>query len=236
MHLFYTPDINENSSEYLLNEEESRHCISVLRLTVDSQIYLIDGKGTFYTAKIISASPKKTLLQIISFTKEFNKRNHYLHIAVAPTKNIDRFEWFLEKATEIGIDEITPIICDRSERKEVKIDRLNKVIIAAIKQSANTYVPKLNNAIGFKSFMQIDNSNSQKFIAHCEDTPKATLKAELVINNHYTLLIGPEGDFTLPEIAEANNAGFMAITLGKSRLRTETAALAVCFEVNFLNR
>ena len=236
MHLFYTPDINENSSEYLLNEEESRHCISVLRLTVDSQIYLIDGKGTFYTAKIIAASPKKTLLQIISFTKEFNKRNHYLHIAVAPTKNIDRLEWFLEKATEIGIDEITPIICERSERKEVKTDRLNKIIIAAIKQSGNTYVPKLNEAIGFKNFLKLNHSNSQKFIAHCEESTKSDLKAELILYNHYTILIGPEGDFALPEITEANNAGYKNITLGNSRLRTETAALAACFEVNFLNR
>ena len=236
MHLFYTPDINELSSEHFLNEEESRHCIRVLRLTVDNQIYLIDGVGGFYTAKIISASPKKTLLQIISFTKEFNKRNHYLHLAVAPTKSMDRFEWFLEKATEIGVDEITPIICDRSERKEVKTDRLTKVIISAIKQSGNTYVPRLNNAIDFKSFLQMDNNNSEKFIAHCEDTRKAELKAELAINKQYTILIGPEGDFTMPEIVDANKAGYIDITLGKSRLRTETAALAACFEVNFLNR
>ena len=236
MHLFYTPDINELSTEYHLSEEESRHCTSVLRLNVGSLIYLIDGKGGFYNAKIISASPKKTILQIVSITNNFNKRNHYLHMVVAPTKNIERFEWFLEKATEIGIDEVTPIICERSERKELKVERLNKIIISAIKQSGNAYLPKLNASVSFKNFLQQQNNGSQKFIAHCEDIEKVSINSAFIKHSKYTILIGPEGDFTLNEIMLAQSNDYLGITLGQNRLRTETAALEACFEINFLNR
>ena len=139
MHLFYTPDISEKT--YILNEIESKHCIKVLRLSSNDQIDLIDGKGNYYKAKITDPNPKKCKVEVINTINEYNKRNHYLHIAIAPTKNIDRFEWFLEKATEIGIDEITPIICEHSERKVVKADRLDKIIVSAIKQSIKAYKP-----------------------------------------------------------------------------------------------
>ncbi len=233
MHLFYTPDIK--SDNYTLNEEESKHCTKVLRLQKDDEIYLVDGKGGYYKAIISNTHPKKTELQILSVQQEFGKRNHYLHVAVAPTKNIERFEWFLEKATEIGIDEITPLICERSERKEVKWDRLNKVITSAVKQSIKAYHPKLNEPISFKKFITLDNS-SQKFVAHCIDSPKKSLKDLVISKSKYLITVGPEGDFTSTETELAISSGFLPITLGNSRLRTETAALEACFEVNFLNR
>lgn len=234
MHIFYTPDIEK--SNYALNEEESKHCIRVLRLSVGSIIQLVDGIGGFYTAEIISDNPKKVSLKILDTKLEYLKRNHYLHIAVAPTKNIDRLEWFLEKATELGIDEITPIITDRSERKVVKDDRLNKVITAAVKQSIKAYHPKLNEAISLSAFLKLNN-DSEKLIAHCiDDSSKAYISDIVKPQSSYTILIGPEGDFTSEEVKTALNKGYKAITLGNNRLRTETAALAACFEINYLNR
>lgn len=233
MHLFYTPDII--SETYTLNEEESKHCIKVLRLQSGDRVALVDGKGGFYQAEIIAPHPKKTILKIITIQLEYAKRNHYLHIAVAPTKNIERIEWFLEKATEIGIDEISFILCDRSERKEVKVDRLTKVITAAVKQSLKAYHPKLNEPIHFKNFITQVRS-SQKFIAHCVHDDKKELRDQLQLYSDCIILVGPEGDFTSNEITLAIDHGFIPITLGISRLRTETAALEACFEINFLNR
>ncbi|MDB4901671.1 MAG: rRNA ((1498)-N(3))-methyltransferase [Mucilaginibacter sp.] len=235
MQLFFTPDIDPSNIHYFLNEEESKHCIRVLRLEAGNEVQLIDGKGGFYKAIIQDVNPKKTLLHINSVITEFNKRNHYLHIAIAPTKNIERIEWFLEKATEIGIDEISLIICKHSERKEVKIDRLNKIITTAIKQSIKAYHPVLNTPLSFNQLLA-QPFQGQKFIAHCENSDKINLKDQLITQGKYLILIGPEGDFTTNEIGDALHIGFKAITLGQSRLRTETAALEACFEVNFLNR
>jgi 16S rRNA (uracil1498-N3)-methyltransferase len=235
MQLFYTPDIDPSNPQYILSEEESKHCTRVLRLENGAEVQLIDGKGGLYDAIIKEAHPKKTILQINSVTTAFNKKNHYLHIAVAPTKNIERMEWFLEKATEIGIDEITPIICQRSERREIKVERLNKIITSAIKQSVKAYHPVLNEAVSYNQFLKRP-FDGQKFIAHCEKSDKTTLKADVVAHGKYLVLIGPEGDFSPQEIDDALQIGFKAITLGDSRLRTETAALQACFEVNFLNR
>ena len=235
MQLFYTPDIDPSHPQYFLGEEESKHAIRVMRLEKGDQVQLIDGKGGLYTANILDAHPKRTILQINSVITAFNKRNHYLHIAIAPTKNIERMEWFLEKGTEIGIDEITPIICQRSERKEIKIDRLNKIITSAIKQSVKAYHPVLNEPLSFNQLLAKPFSG-QKFIAHCDKGEKASLRNEIVANGNYLILIGPEGDFTHDEIDGALTKDFKAITLGNSRLRTETAALEACFEVNFLNR
>jgi 16S rRNA (uracil1498-N3)-methyltransferase len=235
MQIFYTPDIDPSSQTYYLNEEESKHCIRVLRMNTGDELQLVDGKGGFYTATITDPHPKRTQLQIGSVEREFVKRNHYLHIAVAPTKNIERLEWFLEKATEIGIDEVSLIICQRSERKEAKTDRLNKVITSAVKQSIKAYHPVINEAILLSKFFKIP-FEGQKFIAHCEPGKKSYLKDLLQLSGKYLVLVGPEGDFTSSEIDEAIKNGFKAITLGNSRLRTETAALEACFEVNFLNR
>jgi 16S rRNA (uracil1498-N3)-methyltransferase len=235
MHLFYTPDIAPSHPQYFLNEEESKHAIRVLRLEVGTNVQLIDGRGGLYTAQIKDAHPKRTILQITKVVTEYAKRNHYLHIAIAPTKNLDRLEWFLEKATEIGIDEISLIICQRSERKEAKTERLNKIITAAIKQSIKAYHPILNEPVALNKFMA-QPFDGQKFIAHCEDSEKTSLSAGIQKQGKYLILIGPEGDFSPAETDIALHNGYKAITLGESRLRTETAALEACFEVNFLNR
>ena len=234
MHVFYTPDIA--SSEYILNEEESRHCMKVLRLVIGDVVHLIDGRGGLYEAEIISESKRNVTLRILKTTQEYQKRNHSLHIAVAPTKNIDRLEWFLEKATEIGIDQITPLICDRSERKIVKEDRLNKVITSAVKQSLQAYHPILNEAVSFASFIGRQSAD-YKMIAHCiDDEPRRFISQISSPGKSYLVLIGPEGDFTPGEILLALQNDFKPLTLGNTRLRTETAALAACFEVNYLNR
>lgn len=233
MHVFYTPDLDSNF--YSLNEEESKHCSKVLRLGVGDVIHLINGRGGFFEAEIIGANKKHIDLKIISEKTEFGKRNHQLHIAIAPTKNIDRLEWFLEKATEIGIDEVTPIICDRSERKIVKEERLEKVITSAVKQSLTAYHPKINQTISFSELIK-QHTTAQKFIAHCLPTEKSYLSELANVHQSYLILIGPEGDFTPSEIELALQNGYKPVTLGNTRLRTETAALAACFEINYMNR
>ncbi|WP_449435917.1 16S rRNA (uracil(1498)-N(3))-methyltransferase [Pedobacter steynii] len=234
MHVFYTPDIT--ADEYVLNEDESKHCIRVLRLNIGSEVYLIDGVGGLYKAAIVSQTKKNVTLKVLEATHNYNKRNHRLHIAVAPTKNIDRLEWFLEKATEIGIEEVTPIICDRSERRVVKEDRLVKVVTSAVKQSLQAYHPKVNPQINLSDFLKIANADN-KMIAHCIDESSRQYISQIAEpRQNYTILIGPEGDFTPQEIELALQNGYKPLTLGNTRLRTETAALAACFEVNYLNR
>jgi len=234
MHVFYTPDIT--ADRYELNAEESWHCIKVLRLVTGDIVHLIDGRGGLYEAEILNDSRKAVTLGVLKTTREYQKRNHHLHIAVAPTKNIDRLEWFLEKATEIGIDEITPLVCDRSERKVVKEDRLNKVITSAVKQSLQAYHPVLNEMTGFKEFINLASSGT-KMIAHCLDSePRKFISDIIRSEGDYLILIGPEGDFTPNEVTLALQNDFKPLTLGNTRLRTETAALAACFEVNYLNR
>jgi 16S rRNA (uracil1498-N3)-methyltransferase len=233
MHVFYTPDISADT--YTLNEEESKHCSKVLRLVVDDEIVLIDGVGGWYDAKIVEVTKKSVFLKVIKVTRDFGKRNHYLHIAIAPTKNIDRLEWFLEKATEIGIDEVSLIICDRSERKIVKEERLEKVITSAVKQSLTAYHPKINIAQSFNDFMKQE-FNGFKFIAHCMEGEKQYLNQLSQPHQTYIILIGPEGDFSPEELQIALQKGYNPVTLGDTRLRTETAALAACFEANYINR
>ena len=234
MHVFYTPDLS--GSPYTLNEEESRHCSKVLRLVKGDKIQLIDGKGGFFEAEILLETKKHVTLKILTTEEEYHKRNHRLHIAIAPTKNIDRLEWFLEKTTEIGIEEITPIICERSERKIVKEDRLNKVITSAVKQSIQAYHPLLNNAVSFNDFI-LQPRAGIKMIAHCiEGAPRQYINQLIEPNSDYLILIGPEGDFSENEIKLALENGYKPLTLGNTRLRTETAGVAACFEVNYLNR
>jgi 16S rRNA (uracil1498-N3)-methyltransferase len=234
MHVFYTPDINGNA--YVLNEEESKHCIKVLRLNIGTVVYLIDGVGGLYKAEITGEHKKHVTLKVIEATHEYQKSNHHLHIAIAPTKNIDRLEWFLEKATEMGIQEITPVICDRSERKVVKEDRLYKVVTSAVKQSLQAYHPIVNPQISLSAFLK-QNNESVKMIAHCLDNESRQFISDVAKpGEHYTILIGPEGDFTTNEIEMALTIGYKPLTLGNTRLRTETAGLAACFEVNYLNR
>ncbi|WP_394677667.1 16S rRNA (uracil(1498)-N(3))-methyltransferase [uncultured Sphingobacterium sp.] len=237
MQLFFTPDLNPSLENFILSEEESKHAIRVLRMDTGDRLHLIDGRGGLYEAQIIDPHPKRTVLTILNVEEEFQRPKYHLHIAVGPTKNIDRIEWFLEKATEVGIQEITPVICEHSERKEVKLDRLNKVVVAAMKQSLKAYLPKLNPAVSFKQFLrEIPTEGVQKAIAHCVDTEKKYLNQVLEPAQHYIILIGPEGDFSEEEIDLALQMGFHPISLGEARLRTETAALATCMEVSLLNR
>ena len=239
MHLFYTPDIQPDRRTYQLSEEESKHAIRVLRLRLGDSVSLVDGVGGLFQAEISDAHPKRTQLEILSYRSDYKKRSYRLHIAISPTKNIDRVEWFLEKATEIGVDEITPLLCDHSERKEVKLDRLNKIVVAASKQSLKAYVPQLNPMIPLDVLLdQVKNDQGlTKGIAHCEtESDKRFISEGFVANGNYLLLIGPEGDFSPREIERCRAAGFIPISLGESRLRTETAAVFACAEVALLNR
>ena len=233
MHIFYTPDIK--SDRYSLNEEESKHCIRVLRLKIGDEISLIDGQGGFYIAEITKEHPKRCEVKVIQTEKEYGKRDYYLSMAVAPTKSIDRFEWFLEKSTEIGIDEFIPIITHQSERKVIKPARLNKRIVSAVKQSLRAYKPKLNDLTKFKDIINTD-FQGKKLIAHCFDTPKPYLKDLVKKGEKVLILIGPEGDFTLEEVEQAKSKGFEEISLGESRLRTETAGIVAVHTLELVNQ
>ena len=232
MQLFYIPEIY--GSKVILSSEESKHAVKVLRLLEGDLIQLVDGKGGFYQAVVSDPNPKKCAIEIREAKKEFGKRDFHLHIAIAPTKNIDRFEWFLEKATEIGIDEITPLISEHSERKVIKPERLEKIMVAAMKQSLKAYLPKLNELATFQDFMK-QKFSGEKFIAHCNESDKRHLKNLIKPKQQTLVLIGPEGDFSAEEVELATTIGFTEITLGKSRLRTETAGIIACHIVNLAN-
>ena len=232
MHIFYTPDILVKT--YMLNETESKHCVRVLRLEKGSKITLVDGRGGFYTAEIADPNPKKCAVNVIQSELNFGLRNFQVHVAIAPTKNIERVEWFLEKATEIGINRVTPLLCRYSERKDIKTERLEKVMVSAMKQSLKAYLPQLDELTKFNDFIH-QPFDGQKFIAHCEEQQRDLLKNLVVTNQNYLILIGPEGDFSSEEIELAINAGFKPVSLGDSRLRTETAGLVACHTFNLLN-
>ncbi len=234
MQLFYNPTITENDTQFTFDKIESRHIVKVLRKKEGDTLYITNGNGKLFTAKILFANDKKCSVQIIKVDDKKKPWNYYLHIAIAPTKNNDRLEWFLEKATEIGIDEITPIICKHSERKVVKEERLEKVIVSAMKQSLKFHLPKLNPAISYSNFIQQE-FEGDLFIAHCEETDKKSLKNELKPQQNITLLIGPEGDFSSKEIEIALSHNFIPVSLGESRLRTETAGIVATQSIAFFN-
>jgi 16S rRNA (uracil1498-N3)-methyltransferase len=232
MQLFYVPGIS--GSEIILDETESKHVVRVLRLGKGDSIFCTDGTGGFYTALITDANPKKCRLSIIESSRYAGEKNYYIHIAIAPTKNNDRLEWFLEKATEIGIDEISLILCENSERRTVKTDRLEKVLISAMKQSVKAYLPKLNEPVSFSEFIA-GSQGDQKFIAHCRENNLPHMKGLAQKGKSVLTLIGPEGDFSISEIENGVEHGFEAISLGDSRLRTETAGIVACHIVNLTN-
>lgn len=234
MQLFYNPEISKNSEFIQFTKEESRHIVKVLRKKEGEKVYVTNGKGLLFTASIENANHNKCIAAILEF-KETKARDYKLHLAVAPTKMNDRFEWFLEKATEIGIDEITPIICEHSERTKVKLNRFERVLQSALKQSLHYRLPKLNDAITFKNFIETNTNSDHYFIAHCEDGNKKTLKNQFKVNQSYTILIGPEGDFSSNEIKNAINNKYIPVSLGNSRLRTETAAIVACHSIAFLH-
>lgn len=232
MQIFYTPDIALRAE---LPEEEAGHCIRVLRLTEGDKILLTDGKGMFYKAAISRAHPKHCEVDILESWQQPALWNFQLHIAVAPTKNMDRMEWFAEKATEIGIDAITCLNCRFSERKEVKPARLEKILVSAMKQSQKATLPVLTGMTDFRTFVT-QPFDGRKFIAHCEEGDKKLLKQLYQPGENALVLIGPEGDFSPEEIELALKNGFLPISLGESRLRTETAALVACHTIHVLNQ
>lgn len=233
MQLFYNPDIDETTETFSFDKEESRHIIKVLRKKDSDILHVTNGSGLLFETEITLASDNKCIVEVLSI-KKAPEPKFRLHLVVAPTKMNDRFEWFLEKATEIGIQEITPVICDRSERKVINSERFEKIILSAMKQSNETYLPKLNEAISFKEFIK-QKKDGLQLIAHCEETDKKSLKEVLKPNENVTILIGPEGDFSDKEIALAIENNFQPVMLGNTRLRTETAAVVACHSVVFFN-
>ena len=234
MQIFYAPDINGNT--YSLDDKESKHLIRVLRMTKGSNVRLIDGNGNLYEGIISDPDQNKCTIDITEKIADFEKRNYKLHIAISPLKNPDRFEWFIEKCVEIGIDEITPLICRNTEKPGIKSERVKNIIISAMKQSLKATKTVLNEPCNFKEFMGMK-SDSICMIAHCDDSLIRRRVSDVYTKGRNTIiLIGPEGDFTREEIDSAVNSEFIPVHLGTSRLRTETAGIAVCHSIYFMNQ
>lgn len=233
MEIFYAPDIQISP---FLFEEESFHCVKVLRHQIGDVITICDGNGYFYKAKILVADKHKCSIEIVE-TEFTVRRKHQLHIAISPTKNKERFEWFLEKATEIGIDEITPILSTRTERSKLNHERMNKILSGAMKQSQRSYLPVLNEAKKYIDFIGISTSQTtEKFICHVDANNKQTLKQKYSVGKSAFILIGPEGDFTNEEIELAIKNNFISVSLGENTLRTETAGIVACEQFSFINQ
>ncbi|RDY57758.1 16S rRNA (uracil(1498)-N(3))-methyltransferase [Flagellimonas nanhaiensis] len=233
MQLFYNPSLDNSYKQFFFPPEESKHITRVLRKKEGDVVHITNGRGYLYEAEILIADQKKCKAQIVNEHKTVPKR-YRLHLVVAPTKMNDRYEWFLEKATEIGVDEITPILCDHSERKTVKLERMERIVQAAMKQSLRTFMPKINPMISYQQFLEQENKGL-KFIAHCAKGEKMELKRRVAADKDVTILIGPEGDFSKSEIDLASKNRYVPIALGKHRLRTETAAIVACTIVAMIN-
>ncbi len=229
MHLFYSPNIAQAST---LSKEESHHAVRVLRLKEGDQFKALDGVGGEYLCELTSLNKNACEFSILESVQHETEFPH-IHIAIAPTKNNDRLEWFLEKCTEMGISEITPIVCEHSERTRIKTERLKKVLISAMKQSKHTYLPKLNELVELKK-LQISQDN--KFVAHCEeDMPRTLLSKAVKPGEETCILIGPEGDFSKHELDFLKQQSFKYVSLGTSRLRTETAGVRACSIIHTIN-
>lgn len=231
MHVFYAPDIETTA---VLPEEESHHAVRVLRLEVGATIQIVDGKGGVFLGTIAVADAKRCLINSLKAQAVTYRRPYYLHIAIAPTKNMDRLEWFVEKAAEIGIDEISPLYCRYSERKNLKTERLQRILVSAMKQSIQPTLTVLNEPTTFKEWIKHVEAD-QKFIAHCHDDEKQFLASAIKPGKKVLVMIGPEGDFSEEEVELAKKAGFTPVSLGESRLRVETAALVACQTVSLMN-
>jgi len=230
LNLFYQPGIPEGITH--LDAEESRHAVRVMRMSEGGQLTITDGKGFFYSAKITKADSKKCVFEVLD-KKEVLKRNFHIHIAIAPTKNADRIEWFVEKATEIGVDEISFIFCRNSERKTINLDRMEKIAVCAMKQSQQAWLPKINDIVPIKKV--ISTTSDQKFIAYVDATNPKHLQSVTQQDKKYLVLIGPEGDFSKEELDLAIQSGFEKVSLGNNRLRTETAGLAAVQILGLVN-
>ena len=235
MQLFYNSEITTQTTQITFDKIESKHIVRVLRKQVNDILKITNGKGFLFDVKIIIASDKKCLAEVVHFEETLKPWNYYLHIAIAPTKNNDRIEWFLEKATEIGVDEITPIICANSERRIVKLERFEKIIQSAMKQSLKFTLPKLNEPVKLNDFLK-QGIDGQVCIAHCEEQQKTLLQSVVKSSEKTTILIGPEGDFSSEEIKKCLAKNMTPISLGESRLRTETAALVAVNTISFINQ
>lgn len=231
--LFYAPEIEQT---HFLPEEESQHAVKVLRLKEGDPVELVDGRGNYYKAEISFAHQKKCEVRILEKIEGYHLLPCHIHIAIAPTKNMDRLEWFAEKVTEIGVGEITPLLCDHSERKIVKIDRLEKILVSAMKQSKKATLPLMNEMCPFKKFVsQFAGFSGLKYIAHCYEQDKRSLAIDYAPMSDVVVLIGPEGDFSEDEVRFAMDNGFVPVSLGESRLRTETAGVAACHTIHVVN-
>jgi len=229
----FAPGLVPSQLTYTLSEEESKHAVRVLRLGAGAPLALVDGRGTTYHATIAEASPKRCALHISSFDT-LAPRPTYTHVAVAPTKNLDRMEWLVEKAVEVGVERLTFLRCARSERRELKLERLEKIAVSALKQSGQAYLPQLDELIDFGDFVpHLDPATT--FIAHLEAGERTALAQVVAAAPRCCVLIGPEGDFTPAEIELALSRGVRPVTLGASRLRTETAALAAVFTAQLMH-
>ncbi len=234
MQLFYASGIVPPT--HTLTEEESRHCVKVLRMKQGDRIHITDGRGNLYTAEIAKADPRGCVVEIVETLSEYGRRNYRLTMAVAPTKNTDRFEWFLEKATEVGVDTIIPVECANSERRTLKPDRPEKVIVSAAKQSLKAYMPVLEPMTPLREVIERP-FEGVKLIAHCrQESGRTDIMKAIPWGTDALVLIGPEGDFTAEEVELALTNGFVPISLGESRLRTETAALASVMAAYFINQ
>ncbi|MBU6343308.1 MAG: 16S rRNA (uracil(1498)-N(3))-methyltransferase [Bacteroidetes bacterium] len=229
--MFYTKNINNGIA--LLDEEESRHLQTVLRHKTGDLLQMTNGAGIIYTGEISEIGKRQVLVRILKQIEVPHTRNARLHVAIAPTKNIDRFEWFLEKATEIGVDIVTPLLCKRSERDSIRADRLEKILISAMKQSLRAYLPELRPLTPLAQVLGEAALYPQRFIAWCPETPPPHLKTLHQAGLDTLVLIGPEGDFTTEEVDMALGNGFSAVSLGAARLRTETAGLYVVAGLNW---
>ena len=235
MQLFYAPEIT--LPLYTLSEEESKHCVRVLRMKRGDELHITDGRGNMYRCKVVDDNAKRCTVEVVHTTPNYEPLAYELVMAVAPTKNIDRYEWFLEKATEVGISEVYPLECDHSERRQIKAEREEKVITAAVKQSLKAYHPTLHDMTRFRDVVTMP-FEGQKFIAHCNDSlgEREYLGKLVEKGGRSLILIGPEGDFSEEEITFALNNGFKAISLGRERLRTETAAVVATTVVSTINK
>ena len=216
----------ESGKVFSLDDSESQHIAKVMRMNPGDELLVCNGRGKVFRSSVMTVGKKVVEVSVGECIEEKQEKDSFLHIAIAPTKNINRFEWFLEKATEIGVSEITPFLSENSERKIIKPDRLEKIIVSAMKQSKHLYKPELHEMTGFKQLLQSCTAK-QKFIAYCEKLPDTQLVRELNPDESACILIGPEGDFTPEEVEFAKSAGFKAVALGNSRLRTETAGIVV---------
>lgn len=234
MQIFYAPDIT--GDKYTLDENESKHIIRVLRMKQGTGVRLIDGKGNLYEGIIDNPDQKQCTISVTGIIKNFEKRSYHLHIAISPLKNPDRFEWFIEKSVEIGVDEITPIICRNTEKQSIKKERINNLIVSAMKQSLKATRTILNEPVTFNEFLTVE-ADGKFMIAHCNESFKRHKVADVYKKNEKAIiLIGPEGDFSEEEIVKASDKGFVNIHLGLSRLRTETAGVAACHSIYFINQ